>query len=293
MTVPNIPAPIVADPSVPDPVLGDSSTHSPLLTDTPDPSGIPTIPQATLRAIDLDYSQISSGASGLFTPAQRSESDTPVQLEDDTTETLTALSNGEDKGLATASIPLQPEGDPFPIERYITDHKDGGDAEDKHGYVDALFKPKSSQSMPPNERHEGIGTAGVGAQTPVIDVVESTDKNSLSSGRGPTELSVSRLPEKDSTLASELSPRTLPQRSPEDATVIDRGSERVLGSPSLAGCDEDADGEADPDYSSVNGAKNPHQTITRQCDEVTSNKIIEDNFSPKVTTSGFESYPTR
>lgn len=293
MTVPNIPAPIVADPSVPDPVQGDSSTRSPLIADTPDPSGLPTIPPATLRVIDLDYSQRSSGASGLFTPAQRSESDTPIQLEDDTTETPTALSNKEDKGLATALIPLQPEGDPFSIERFITDHKDGGDAEDRHAFVDDLFKTKPSQLMPPNERHEGIGTASVDTQTPVIDVVESTDKISLLSGRGPTELSVSQLPEKDSTLASELSPRILPQRSLEHATIIDRSSERVLGPPSLAGGDEDADGEADPDYSSVNGAKNHHQTIRQPDDEVTSNIIIEDTLSLKVTTLGLESHLTR
>jgi hypothetical protein len=187
---------------------------------------------------------------------------------------------------------LQPENDPLPIERFITGYKDDGDAEHKDAYVDDLIEP--SQLMPPNECHEGIGTAGVGAQTPAIDAVESTDEVSLLSGRGSTELSVSQLPKKDSTLASEVSSRILPKGSPEHPTVLDPGSERLLGSSSLAGGDEDADGEADPDYSSVNGAKNHHQTITHQPDdEVTSNKIIEDTLGPKVTTSGLESHSTR
>jgi hypothetical protein len=190
------------------------------------------------------------------------------------------------------STPLQPEDDPLPIERFITGYKDSGDAEDKDAYVDDLIEP--SQLMPPNERHEGIGTAGVGAQTPAIDPVESTDKVSLLSGCGSTELSVSQLPKKDSTLATEVSSRIPPKGSPEHPTVLDPGSERLLGSPGLAGGDEDADGEADPDYSSVNGTKNHHQTIAHQPDdEVTSNKIIEDTLSPKVTTSGLESLPTR
>ena len=51
-------------------------------------------------------------------------------------------------------------------------------------------------------------------------------------------------------------------------------------------------GEADPDYFSVNGAKNHHQTIAHQPDdEMTSNKIIEDTLSSRVTTPGLESHP--
>lgn len=286
-TVPNIPAPIVADPSVPDPVPGDSSTHSSLITNTPDTLGLSAISPAIL----LDPSQISSGASGLFTPAQRSEGDTPVHLEDDAAETPTALSNGGDKDLATALIPLQPEDDPLPIEHLITGYKDGDDTEDKDAHVDGLVEP--SQLVPPP--HEGIRTAGVGVdtQTPATDAVESADKASLQSDRGSTELSVSQLPKKGSTLASEVSSRIF-KGSPEHPTVLDPGSEGPLGSPSPTGGDEDADGEADPDYSSVNGAKNHHQTIAhRPDDEVTSNKIIEDTLSPKVTTSRLESLLTR
>jgi hypothetical protein len=154
---------------------------------------------------------------------------------------------------------LQPENDPLPIERFITGYKDDGDAEHKDVYVDDLIEP--SQLMPPNERHEGIGTAGVGAQTSAIDAVESTDKVSLLSGRGSAELSVSQLPKKDSTLTSEVSSRILPKGSPEHPTVLDPGSEHLLGSSSLAGGDEDADGEADPDYSSVNGASSTLFTL--------------------------------
>ena len=177
----------------------------------------------------------------------------------------------------------------MPIERFITSYKDGGDAEDKDAYANDLIEP--SQLMPPNEDHEGIGTAGVGAQTPAINAVESADKISLLSGRGSTELSVSQLPKKDNTPASEVSPRTPLKRSLEHPTVP--GGESLLKSPSLAGGDEDADGEADPDYS-VNGAKNHHQTIAHQPDdEVTSNEIIEDTHIPKVTTSGLECHQTR
>lgn len=173
----------------------------------------------------------------------------------------------------------------MPIERFITGYKDAGDTEDKNAYD--IIEP--SQLMPPNERHEGVGTAGVGAQTPTIDAVENADKASLLPGHGSTEVSVSQLPEKDSSLASEIPSRIPPNGSAEHSTVLDPGSER-----SLAGGDEDADGEADPDYSSVNGAKNHHQTIAHQSDdEVPSNKIIEDTLSPKVATTGLESHPTR
>lgn len=214
---------------------------------------------------------MSSGGSGLFTPAQRSEGDTPVQLEDDEAETPTALSNGEDKDLATASIPLQSEDDSLPIERFITCLNNAGD-EDKG--VDDLIEP--SQPMPRNEHHEDIGTAGVRAQTPAIDGVDCADKIS--------SLSVSQLAKKDSTLASEVLSRTPPKGSPEHPT---------LESPNLVGGDEDADGEADPDYSSVNGAKNHHQTIAYQPDDEVTNKIIEDTLSPRVTTPELESHPTR
>ena len=183
----------------------------------------------------------------MFTPAQRSEGDTPAQLEDDAAETPTALSNGEDKDLATASIPLQPEDDPLPTERFITGNKKGGDAdsEDNDAFVDDLIEP--SQSMP----------------------------------------------KKDSIFASEVLSRTQPTGPLDHPTVLDPGSECVLGSPSLAGGDEDADGEADPDYS-VNGAKNHHQIIAHQpANEVASSEIIGDTPSLKVNTSKLESHPTR
>ncbi len=180
----------------------------------------------------------------------------------------------------------------MPTGRFIAGYKDGGITEDKDAHVDDLIEP--SQLMPPNEHHEGIVTASAGPQTPVIDAVEGADKISLLSGRGSTELSVSQLPKKDSTLASVVPSRTSPKGSLEHPTNLDTGSKRLLGSPSLAGGDEDADGEADPDYSSVNGAKNHHQTIAHQpVYGVTSNEIVEDTLSPIVTTSVLESHPTR
>ena len=261
-TVPNIPAPIVADPSVPDPVPGDSPTRSPVVIDSSDAPGLSFIPPTILRVIDPDSSQISSVTSGLFTPAQRSEGDTPVQLEDDAPETPTTPNNGEDKGPATAPIPSQLEDDPLPIDHFI-------------GY-------------------KGGGTAGVDAHAPTIDAVESADKISLLSSRGSTELFASQSPKKDGMFASDVSSRIPPKGSPERPSVLDPGSEPLLESPSLAGGEDDADGEADPDYSSVNGAKNHHQTIARQPDdEVTSNNIMGGTLSPEVTTSGLESHLTR
>ena len=137
---------------------------------------------------------------------------------------------------------MQPEDDPLPIERFITGYKDGADAEDKDVYVDDLIEP--SQLMPPNERHKGIGTACVVHRPPQSDPVESTDKAYFSlSGRGSERRScpVSQLPKKDSTLVSEESSRISPKGSPEHPTVLHPGSERLLGSPGLAGGDEDAE----------------------------------------------------
>jgi hypothetical protein len=261
-----VPAPIVADPSVPDPVPGGSSTptHTPVITDSLNASGLSIIPPAFLRVIDLDSPQIS-GVSGLFTPAQRSEGGTPVQLEDDAAEAPTNPQDGADKGPATASIPLRPDDDPSPIE-LIAGHKDGGNAEDK-ACVDDLIEP--SQLVAPNERHVGVGTVGIDTQTPVVEAVESADKTS-----------------------DELS--RIPLKSPEHSSVPDPSGERLLKSPSLAGGDEDADGEADPDFSYVHGAKILNQTIAHQPDdEVTFNKSIRDTLRPKVTTLRLESRPTR
>ncbi|KAI0000893.1 hypothetical protein BJV77DRAFT_248978 [Russula vinacea] len=82
-------------------------------------------------------------------------------------------------------------------------------------------------------------------------------------------------------------------RDPPNIGCLDPSSEHLLGSPSIAGGDEDADGEVDPDYSHVFGAKNRHQAIAHQPDgEVTFSKTIKDTLSPKVTIPGLESHPT-
>lgn len=290
--VPHIPAPIVADPSVPDPVPGDSSTRSPVITDPPNASGLFIIPPSFTRGIDLDSSQISSSVSGLFTPAQRSDGGTPAQVEDDAAEVLTPPHNGADKGPATGLIPLQPEDDPSPVERFITGYKDGGDAGDKDACVDDLIEP--SQLVPSDEHSIGIETVGVDAQIPAVDAIESADKISLLSPHGTTKLSVSQLPKEDNMFSSDVSARNPLKGSPEHPDVLDPSSEHLLGSPSIAGGDEDADGEVDPDYSHVFGAKNRHQAIAHQPDgEVTFSKTIKDTLSPKVTIPRLESHPTR
>jgi len=78
------------------------------------PSLIPSreTPPALLRVMDHDSAQISSGTSGLFTPAQRSEGGTPRQFEDDAAESLTTPHDVAEKGLESASIPLRIKGDP-------------------------------------------------------------------------------------------------------------------------------------------------------------------------------------
>jgi hypothetical protein len=254
-----VPAPIVADPSVPDPVPGDSSTRtgSPVITDSPNASGLSIIPPAFLRVIDLDSPQISSGVSGLFTPAQRSEGGTPVHLGDDAAEARTTPHNETDNDPATASIPLQPDNDPSHFE---------GNAEDKDACENDLIEP--SQLV--DEHHVGIGTVGTDTEIPAVDAVERANK---------TSEELSGIP---------------PNGCLEHSGVPDPSGERLLGSLSMAGGDEDADGEADPDYSHIYGAKNLNQTISHRPDgEVTSNKSIRDTLRPKVTTLGLESRPTR
>ena len=256
-----VPAPIVADPSVPDPVPGNSSirTRSPVITDSPDASGLSIIPPAFLRVIDLDSPQISSGVSGLFTPAQRSEGGTPVHIEDDAAEAPTTPHNETNNDPATASIPLQPDDDP-------SRSRFEGNAEDKDACVNDLTEP--SQLV--DEHHVGIGTIGTDTETPAVDAVERADK---------TSEELSGIP---------------PNGSSEHSGVPDPRDERLLGSLSMAGGDEDADGEADPDYSHIYGAKNANQTISHRPDGgVTFDKSIRDTLRPKVTTLGLESRPTR
>lgn len=292
LAVPNIPAPIVADPSVPDPVPGDSTPPSPVVMDSPNASGLSAIPPAVLRAFDLDPSQISSGTSGLFTPAQRSEGDTPVRLEDEVSEVVPTIShNGADEAPATTSIPLRTEDDPSYIERFITGDEDGGDAEDRNavGVDDPSERP---QQVSPNERHLGIGTVVVDAQDPAF---ERVDEISSPPGRGSTKLAASQL-SKDNLFTISTSSEIPPKVFSEHPSVLVPSGEGLLRNPSIVEGDEDADGEADPDYSPTRGAKNyhnpAHQSIGED-GEIISSKISNDTVTPKKTAAVLENLPER
>ncbi|KAI9508552.1 hypothetical protein F5148DRAFT_1375778 [Russula earlei] len=164
LTIPNIPAPIIADPSVPDPVLRDSSPSTPAFTDPPYASAFFMIPPAILRMNDF---QTNSQTSGLFTPAQRSEGGTSVQLEDEMAEALTDSHNGADKRLTTASINLQAKNDPPSIERLVTHREHGVDVEHRDvASVDEIIKSST-------DHHLGAGSVDVNEQDGVSVSSES------------------------------------------------------------------------------------------------------------------------
>jgi len=285
-TVPDVPAPIVADPSVPDPVPGDSSPPSPLFRDSSSAPGLSIVPPAVLRVMDHDSAQISSGTSGLFTPAQRSEGGTPRQLEDDAAESLTTPHDAADKGLESASVPLRTEGDSSPIESLITADEGGRDAKDKDAIGEnELIEP--FQSVSSNERQIRIGFVDAGTQNPGVDAVESADEGSPPSGHGSAKPTVSQSPEGDNPF----------RRVPSEHSVPDPSSEFVPGTPSIAEGDNDADGEADPDYSPTHGTKKLHQGPVHQPvgegREIPSSKIRIDVLGPNVIASDLESLTTR
>jgi hypothetical protein len=264
-TDPNVPAPIFADPSVPDPVPGESSPPSPLITDCHNASGLLSIdPPAVRRVIDHDPSQISSGISGLFTPAQRSEGGTPIQLEDEAADALTNLQNGTDKDLEVTSISS-------PTGRFITRDEYGGDVNDK----DAMGVNEQPQLASPDEHQFRIGPADAGTRNPA-SVIESAD---------------------------EISPPTPTGHGSAKADVthsggLDLDRECVIRTPIIADVDEDADGdgEADPDYSTLSTdtfhPKPAHQPVD-EGREVASSKTSNDVLEPKVTASGLENLPMR
>lgn len=281
-TVPDIPAPIVADPSVPDPVPGDSFPPSPLFRDSSGALGLSTVPPAVLRVMDHGSAQISSGTSGLFTPAQRSEGGTPRQLEDDAAESLTTPHDAANRGLESASDPLRTEGDSSPIESPITADEGGGNAKDKDGIGEnELTEP--FQSVSSNRRQIRIGFVDAGTQNPGVDAVESTDEGSSPSGHGSAKPTVSQSLEGDSSF----------RRVPSEHS----GIEFVPGTPNIAEGDNDADGEADPDCSPTHGTKQLHQGPAHQPvgegREIPSSKIRIDALGPNVITSDLKSLTTR
>lgn len=256
--------------------------------------GLSIAPPAALRVIDHDPFQINSGTSGLFTPAQRSDGGTPIQLEDDVTEALAIPHNGADKGLEAASIPLRTGVDPS--LRFITDDENGSKAEDKDVRGEnELIEPSQLVS---DGRQLRIGAVGVGAPKPRVDTIESAAEASPPTCQGSAKPTISQFPKEDSSLKSEVSSGILFQGSAEHSGVLDPSSGYVLETPSIAEGDEDADGEADPDYSSIHDTKTFHQKPAHQpvgeSREVASSKIISnDVLGPKVIASELENVQTR
>lgn len=283
---PNIPAPIFADPSVPDPVPGESCPPSPLIVDSRNAPELSIVPPAVRRVIDHDPSQMSSGTSGLFTPAQRSGGGTPIQLEDETAHALTIPHNRAEKDLEAASIFLRAEVDPSAIKSFITGGEYGGNAEDKDAMgINELIHP---QFLSPNGHQLSIGAVDVGAQSPEVDAVESADVTSPPTGLGLAKPTLSQSSEANSSLRKEPAVHV---------DVLDPDGGRVLGIPTIAEGDEDADGEADPDYSSALGTNTFHPTPAHQPvgegREVVSSKTSNDILEPKEIPSELENLPTR
>jgi hypothetical protein len=292
---PNIPAPIFADPSVPDPVPGESCPPSPLIVDAHNASELSIVPPAVRRVIDHDASQMSSGTSGLFTPAQRSGGGTPIQLEDEVAHALTIPHNRAEKGLEAASLSLRAEGDPSAIKMFITDSEYGGNTEDKDAVdINELIHP---QLVSHNGHQSNIGAVNVGAQSPGVDAVESADVTPPPTGHGLAKPTLSQSSEANSSLRSDAM-SGIPFKKPAvhvDVLYPDGG--RVLGTPTIAEGDEDADGEADPDYSSSLGTNTLHPAPAHQPvgegREVVSGKTSHDILGPKEISSELENLPTR
>ena len=236
--------------------------------------------------MDHDSAHISSGTSGLFTPAQRSEGGTPRQSEDDAAESLTTLYDVADKGLDSAPIPLR-AGDSSPIESLITADEGGGNAKDM-GAIGENVLIEPFQSVSSNERQMRIGNVDAGAQDLGVDAVESANERSRPSSHGPAELTISQSLEEDSSFRRVAS---------EHSSVPNPSSECVPGTPSIAEGDNDADGEADPDYSPTRGTKKLHQEPAHQPvgegREIASSKIHIDVPGPNVIAPDLESLTTR
>jgi hypothetical protein len=224
-------------------VPGESSPLSPLITDSRNASGLSIVPPAVRRATDHNPFQTNSGISGLFTPAQRSEGGTPVQLEDEAVDGLISPQNGADKDEAAPDISS--------MERSITHSEYGKDAKD-------LNEPVKFQLLSSDEPQSRIGPVDVGA-----------DENSPT-GHGSAKPIVSH----SGALVPHLHP------------------EYVIGTPIIADGDEDADGEADPDYSSSLGTKTfrpkPAHQLVGEGGEVTSTKTSNDITGIKVIATGLE-----
>ncbi|KAH9174928.1 hypothetical protein EDB89DRAFT_423155 [Lactarius sanguifluus] len=230
-----IPAPIVADPSVPDPVPGDSSPTSPEPIYSPIAPRLSIVP--SLTASDLEPSQISTGISGLFTPAQRSGVGTPVVLEDEAAEALRTPDNESNNGSLVASTP--PADSRPSSDKRLT----AGEEDEDHTMDKDLVRPNSPIKVPipssPNAHQLDSAVVDVDEKVPKPDTVETDDISSTPRG-GSVEPAVS-----PPSLTGDTSGATLKHSDASD--VLTSGGD-PHPSTDIAEGDEDADGEADPDY---------------------------------------------
>lgn len=227
-----IPAPIVADPSVPDPVPGSS----PASTAPDDSSFAPRLSIGpSLKASDPEPSQISTGISGLFTPAQRSGDGTPVLLEYETAEAPRAP---DESNIVVLAISTPPADDRPPSVKSLTAVKeDGGSAGDED-----LVNPtlKTSEPLSANANMLAAAVEDVNVKEPNPHSVDTDDDISSTPRGGSVEPAASPLFTGDTPGASP------PYADRPDAMAS--GGERLHQVTDIAEGDEDADGEADPDY---------------------------------------------
>jgi hypothetical protein len=227
-----IPAPIVADPSVPDPVPGDSSPASPAPVDSSIAPRLSIDPP--LKTSDVEPSQISTGISGLFTPAQRSGVGTPVVTEDETAEPTRTPDNEINAGLLAVSIP--PADTRSPSDKHLpAAEEDGGNAAGDEDLVNPIVKVPGPSSE--NAHPLAAAVVDVDVQEPNLHSVDTDDDISSTPRGGSIEPAASPLLTGDTSGAS-LKHSDLP----------DASGERPHQGFDIAEGDEDADGEADPDY---------------------------------------------
>lgn len=230
-----IPAPIVADPSVPDPVPGDSSPTSPVPIYSPIAPRLSIVP--TLTASDLEPSQISTAISGLFTPAQRSGVGTPVVLEDETAEALRTPDNESNNGSLAGSTP--PADNRPSSDKRVT----AGEEDEDHTMDKDLVRPNNPIKVPvpssPNAHQLDSAVVDV-EKDPKPDTVETDDDISSTPRGGSVEPAVS-----PPSLTGDTSGASLKHSDPPD--VLASGGDPHPDT-DIAQSDEDADGEADPDY---------------------------------------------
>ena len=228
-----IPAPIVADPSVPDPVPGslpaspapDDSSFAPRLSVVPPP-----------KASDPEPSQISTGISGLFTPAQRSGDGTPVLLEYETAEA--PRTPDDESNIVVLAISTPPADDRPASDKSLTaGREDGGNAEDEDPVNPTL---KAPGPLSANANLLAVAVEDVNPKEPNPHSVDTDDDISSTPRGGSVEHAASPLVTGDTSGAS------LTYADRPDAMAS--GGERLHQVTDIAEGDEDADGEADPDY---------------------------------------------